>query len=263
MCAGMQNKPEIADRLKELEKKLGYKFTNPALLEMALSHSSYAKERRLAHSYERLEFLGDSVFNMVIATYLYAKFPHANEGKLSKIKSMMVSKQSLLEVAKILSLEDYILVGNAQTPADTNLSSRERENILADCAEAVIGAIYLDSDVEVCRNFLIKKWVSKKKRLVIRDYKSRLQEVLQKNYKKIPEYRLVRSWGPEHSKFFEVQAVFGGHNLGNGTGKNKKEAEQLAAKQALLNLKTIIPRNKPSPKIKEKEEESNAANAGS
>ncbi|MEK6543590.1 MAG: ribonuclease III [Elusimicrobiota bacterium] len=226
------------EKERDLEKLIGYKFQDASLLETALSHSSYSKERTTSDSNERLEFLGDSVFNMIIASYLYEKFPNANEGKLSKIKSMLVSKKSLLELAKMLNLEDYLMVGNADSAGA--LASREKENILADCAEAVIGAIFLDSGIDTCRNFIIKKWVAKKKRLVTRDYKSRLQEVIQKSYKKIPEYRLSHSWGPEHAKNFEVEAVFDSKILGKGSGRNKKEAEQSAAKQALLNFKNIL-----------------------
>lgn len=225
--------------MTSLAERLEHRFKDPKHLELALMHSSYAKEKKLSVSNERLEFLGDSVFNMVTVSYLYQKFPKADEGKLSKLKSMLVSKKSLLEFGYFLELENHVLMGttdfkNAKEPLTT-----EKENVLANAAEAVIGALYLDGGFDVCAK-IIQKWLSRKKRLVIRDYKSRLQEVIQKLYKRVPDYLLARSWGPEHSKTFEVEAKFGGKILGSGVGKNKKEAEQAAAKDALLHLKSTM-----------------------
>ena len=207
---------------------------------MALRHSSSGVQDAAGISNERLEFLGDSVFNMLVASYLYEKFPKADEGKLSKLKSMLVSKTSLLEVARLLCLDEFMRVGRSETPAIKQVASKEKDNILANCAEAVIGAMYLDEGLEFCRKLIVGQWITKKKRLVIRDYKSRLQEVIQKIYKKIPEYRVRRCWGPEHSKTFEVEAYFEGKILGAGAGSNKKEAEQSAAKEALRNLKVVM-----------------------
>lgn len=229
------------ESLRSLQKDLGVVFSEPKNLELALMHSSYAKEQGQPFSNERLEFLGDSVFNLVVATYLYQKFPNADEGKLSKLKSMLVAKKSLLEFAHFLSLEKYILVGHEPEETEEPVpSSRERDNIIADCAEAVVGALYLEGGWEPCWELIVKKWIAKKKRLVIRDYKSRLQEVIQKMYKKTPEYRVNQSWGPEHAKNFEVEARFEGKTLGRGIGKNKKEAEQVAAKEALRNFRSIL-----------------------
>jgi len=226
--------------LSELSKVLNHTFGDEKSLEHALIHSSYAKEKKLSISNERLEFLGDSVFNLIVATYLYRKFPKADEGKLSKLKSMLVSKKSLLEFGQFLELEKFVLLGISESKGARQMFSREKENILANCAEAVIGALYLDAGIGVCEDLIVKKWLIHKKRLVIRDYKSKLQEVIQKLYKKVPEYDLAQSWGPEHAKNFEVEAKFGGKTLGKGTGKNKKEAEQMAAKDALLHLKTVM-----------------------
>ncbi|MBI4369409.1 MAG: ribonuclease III [Elusimicrobia bacterium] len=239
----LTQKPELMpgkNSLSSLEESLSYQFKNQKLLELALTHSSYSSDNALRGSNERLEFLGDSVFNLLIAEYLYGKFAEADEGKLSKLKSMLVAKKSLLELAQYLDLERCIMVGSKEDVQKKTLMARERENILADCAEAVIGSLYLDGGLEICRDLIINRWVSKKKRLVIRDYKSRLQEVIQKTYKKIPEYRLRQSWGPEHAKMFEVEACFEGKMLGRGVGKNKKEAEQIAAKEALRNVKILV-----------------------
>ncbi|MBI2069969.1 MAG: ribonuclease III [Elusimicrobia bacterium] len=227
-------------RLSELERALGYAFKDKQLLELALTHSSFGSEHNLGVSNERLEFLGDSVFNMLVAEYLYGKFADADEGKLSKLKSMLVAKKSLLELAQHLNLEAYVRVSSKETLDAKQLVTRERDNILANCAEAVIGALYLEAGLEVCRQLVVTRWVMKKKRLVIRDYKSRLQEVIQKTYKKIPEYRVHQCWGPEHAKTFEVEACFEGKILGRGIGKNKKEAEQVAAKEALRSFKVIL-----------------------
>ncbi|MBI4667994.1 MAG: ribonuclease III [Elusimicrobia bacterium] len=230
----------IEDRLKQLEQSLSWTFKNSRLLKLALTHSSYCSNNIIETCNERLEFLGDSVFNMLTAEYLYGKFPDSDEGRLSKLKSMLVAKKSLLELAEYLDLDSYILVGSKDTSPEKSLMARERDNILANCAEAVIGALYLDAGLEPCRDLIIKRWISKKKRLVIRDYKSRLQEVIQKTYKKIPEYKVRQCWGPEHSKTFEIEARFEGKILGRGIGKNKKEAEQVAAKEALRNVRAIL-----------------------
>ncbi|MBI4064323.1 MAG: ribonuclease III [Elusimicrobia bacterium] len=226
--------------IRILQKVLGRVFKNPDLLDLALTHSSYSSDRKDPNSNERLEFLGDSVFNMLIAEYLYTKFSRADEGKLSKLKSMLVAKKSLLELAEYLNLEKYLKIGSNETREIRDSMAREHENIMANAAEAVIGALYLEAGLETCRDLIIGQWISKKKRLVIRDYKSRLQEVIQKTYKKVPEYRVQRSWGPEHFKTFEVEACFEGKILGRGVGKNKKEAEQVAAKGALRSLKEIL-----------------------
>lgn len=237
----MPVEPDKGEPLRSLQKGLGVTFKEPHNLKLALMHSSYAKEHEQPFSNERLEFLGDSVFNLIVATYLYQKFPNADEGKLSKLKSMLVAKKSLLELAQFLDLDRYILVGSNESDNPTVApASRERDNIVADCAEAVIGAVYLEGGWEPCWELVVKRWIAKKKRLVIRDYKSRLQEVIQKLYKKTPEYRVNQSWGPEHAKNFEVEARFEGKILGRGIGKNKKEAEQSAAKEALRNFRTIL-----------------------
>lgn len=225
---------------EELEQLLGYTFTDKKLLELALRHSSSAVEDSAGISNERLEFLGDSVFNLLVAGYLYEKFPKADEGKLSKLKSMLVSRKSLLELAQMVSLSEFIRVGRSDTPAAKQLAAKEKDNILSNGAEAVIGAMFLDGGLAPCKELIVSHWLMKKRRLVIRDYKSRLQEVIQKIYKKIPEYRVRRSWGPEHAKTFEVEAYFEGKILGSGAGSNKKEAEQVAAKEALRNLKVIM-----------------------
>lgn len=240
MMPELDEKRSLADKkLSELSERLGHVFKDKKGLEQALMHSSYSKENKLSISNERLEFLGDSVFNMITVVYLYKKFPKSDEGRLSKLKSMLVSKKSLLELAKNLVLKDFILLGATEDKNSKQIFSREKDNILANCAEAVIGALYLDGGYGVCEE-LVTNWLARKKRLVIRDYKSRLQEVIQKMYKRVPEYQVLRSWGPEHAKTFEIEAKFSGKALGHGVGKNKKEAEQLAAKDALLHLKTVI-----------------------
>ncbi|MFC1520786.1 ribonuclease III [Elusimicrobiota bacterium] len=226
--------PQIIDALEE---RLGITFKDSKHLELALLHSSYAKRKRLPFSNERLEFLGDSVFNMLIASHLYERFPTSDEGRLSKLKSMLVSKRSLLDLAKYLSLEEFVLFDDGSGNGKLEHAGREKESILADCAEAIIGAIYLDSGIKHCHELIIDKWISKKKRFILRDYKSRLQEIIQKKYKSIPEYRLTKSWGPEHEKTFQVDVVFRGKFLGRGIGKNKKEAEQSGAKEALAYLR--------------------------
>ena len=220
--------------MQALETRLGYTFHDRSLLENALMHSSYANERRAAGcvSNERLEFLGDSVLGMVTAEKLYKLFPELPEGKLSRLRAELVCEQSLHAVALGLGLGDYLLLGKGET----HTGGRERPSILADAVEAIIAAMYLDGGIEVARTFILTKVLAGIDAGVIHhvtDYKTELQELVQRKPNQHIEYRLTGESGPDHDKRFTMAVYLNGTEIGSGVGRSKKEAEQAAAKAAL------------------------------
>ena len=220
--------------MEKLEARLGYTFRDRKLLENALMHSSYANERRAAGctSNERLEFLGDSVLGMVTAEKLYKLFPDLPEGKLSRLRAELVCEQSLHAVALGLELGDYLLLGKGEE----HTGGRERPSILADAVEAIIAAMYLDGGLEVARAFILSKVLAGLDAGVIHhviDYKTELQERVQRKADQHLEYRLTGESGPDHNKRFTMAVLLNGAEIGSGTGRTKKEAEQAAAKAAL------------------------------
>jgi ribonuclease-3 len=220
--------------LTPLENKIQYIFQNKALLVTAFTHSSYANEHeRKIEDNERLEFLGDSVLNLVITSYLYNKYPSRLEGELTKIRASVVSEASLHKVAEILELGRYLRLGKGEEAT----GGRRRSSILADAVEALIGAVYLDSGLESASalvldllNSIIKQVMDGK---LFRDYKTDLQEILQRDSMDAIEYRIIDEVGPSHDKDFIVQVLHRNRVIGSGSGKNKKEAEQQAARNAL------------------------------
>ena len=220
--------------MQALEAKLGYQFRNRRLLENALMHSSYANERRAAGcvSNERLEFLGDSVLGMVTAEKLYTLFPDMPEGKLSRLRAELVCEQSLHAVALGLGLGEYLLLGKGEA----HTGGRERPSILADAVEAIIAAMYLDGGLEVARTFILGNVLAGLDAGVMHhviDYKTELQERVQRKADQHLEYRLTGESGPDHNKRFTMAVLLNGAEIGSGTGRSKKEAEQAAAKAAL------------------------------
>lgn len=217
--------------LNEFEKVIGYEFKNKSLLETALTHSSYANERQTGKECnERLEFLGDSVLGVITADYFYHNLAHLPEGEMTKKRAACVCEKSLYGFAKEINLGKYLLLGRGEE----NTGGRNRASILADAFEAVIAAIYLDGGLESVRGFVlgfIKK--AAEKQLSIRDYKTELQEVIQKNPNEHLSYILVGESGPDHDKRFEVEVLLNSNVIGCGIGKSKKLAEQQAAQQAL------------------------------
>ena len=218
-----------------LEEKLGYTFTNPALLENALTHSSFANENksRGAQSNERLEFLGDSVLGMVTADYLYRVHPDLPEGVLTRTRAALVCEESLAEVAGLLDLGSYLKLGKGEEAG----GGRERPSIVADAVEAVIAAIYLDGGIgsarKVIRRFILDR---EEEKAASRDYKTALQELIQRESGQVLSYRLTGSSGPDHAKIFSVEVDLNGVTVGAGRGHSKKEAEQMAAKTAIAKL---------------------------
>ncbi len=218
-----------------LEEKLGYTFTNSALLENALTHSSFANENksRGAQSNERLEFLGDSVLGMVTADYLYRVHPDLPEGVLTRTRAALVCEESLAEVAGLLDLGSYLKLGKGEEAG----GGRERPSIVADAVEAVIAAIYLDGGIgsarKVIRRFILDR---EEEKAASRDYKTALQELIQRESGQVLSYRLTGSSGPDHAKIFSVEVDLNGVTVGAGRGHSKKEAEQMAAKTAIAKL---------------------------
>jgi ribonuclease-3 len=209
----------------ELENRLGYKFKNIKNLQKALIHKSYAIDKGYSYYNERLEFLGDSVLGLCVAHYLFEKYPDKDEGQLSKIKSFIVSKDNLYKLAIKLNLNKYIKISTMQGDIE------KKGNIMADCLEAIIGAIYLDGGIEMAYPF-IKKFLTEDE-YVDNDFKSKLQEIAQKEFKTLPVYDIINTRGPEHDKIFTVNVSIKGKVLSTGKGKSKKEAEQDAARKAL------------------------------
>lgn len=223
--------------LEEIEKKvLDCIFKNKQLLKIAITHKSWAVEHKTEDHNERLEFLGDSVLATIISEYLYKNFPQKTEGELSKLKASLVSKQQLSKWAKELNLGKYILLSSSEELS----GGRKKDTILAGVFEAILGAIYLDQGIEKCRDFIFGKFLSKGIKIELEDYKSILQEVIQKELKLLPVYEIVKETGPDHAKEFDCIVKVGSDILGYGRGKTKKQAQQNAAKKALENIKKII-----------------------
>lgn len=221
--------------MKTLEEKLGYTFSDPALLENALTHSSRANESRgKLHSNERLEFLGDSILGMVVADHLYRNHPDLPEGDLTRTRSALVCEESLVEVAQELSLGEYLRLGKGESSG----GGRERPSIQADAVEAVLAAIYLDGGIGSARKF-IQKFILRREIAGLtkpRDHKTALQELVQRESGQVLQYRLVGEEGPDHDKRFFVEVTLNGAGIGSGSGRSKKEAEQMAAQAAILTL---------------------------
>ena len=221
--------------MQELEKKLNYTFRDQALLGEALSHSSYANEHRSAHlrSNERLEFLGDSVLGFVTAEFLFAQHPDLPEGDLTRIRAALVCEQSLYEVARKLDLGRYLKLGRGEEAG----GGRTRTSILADATEAVFAAVYLDGGIGAASALIHRVLLDAEREEVVeerrRDYKTALQELVQRQADQVLTYRMVGEEGPDHNKTFVAEVRLNGQPLGTGSGHSKKEAEQAAAKAAL------------------------------
>lgn len=224
----------IESRLNKFEKVIGYKFKNQKLLYEALSHSSYANELKKAHirSNERLEFLGDSVLSIVVSDYLYRHFKHLPEGELTRVRASLVCEKALFEFSDQIRLSDFILLGKGERKSQGN----KRPSTVSDAFEALIAAIYLDGGLEAAKRHIMRFMpddIISEKKDSNDDYKSILQEIIQRNPEESVEYRLVGESGPDHDKKFTVRVMLNSNVIGEGTGKSKKIAEQTAAKEAL------------------------------
>lgn len=219
---------------QQFEEIIGYQFKNKQLLQEALSHSSYANERKkVRRSNERLEFLGDSVLSIIVSRYLFERFDHLPEGELTKIRASLVCEKSLFVFAQKIRLGEALLLGKGEE----NTGGRERPSIVADAFEAVIAAVFLDGGLdkatEYVLGFLPEDLEKTRRADSFSDYKTVLQEIIQQNPEEKVEYILVEQSGPDHNKAFVVNVCLNSNVIGLGTGKSKKEAEQMAAKEAL------------------------------
>ena len=223
--------------MEKLEERLGYTFQNRRLLENALTHSSYANENKAKgeSSNERLEFLGDSVLGMVVADHLYRNHPDMPEGELTRTRAALVCEESLVEVAGQLELGEYLKLGRGEDAG----GGRQRPSIQADAVEAVIAAVYLDGGIGSARKLITRFILTNNRREqegVIRDFKTALQELVQRESGQVLTYHLLGESGPDHAKVFSVAVELNGKPLGAGEGRSKKEAEQAAAKAAVEKL---------------------------
>lgn len=224
--------------LEKLQENLGYRFRDESLLRGALYHSSYANEHRNENiaSNERLEFLGDAVLGFVSAEFLFSRFPNAPEGELTRIRAALVREESLFEVAQSLQLGECLMLGKGEESG----GGRQRPSILADCTEAVFAAVYLDGGMDCARDLIHRVLLSKGDIEVAesrrRDYKTELQELVQRKPQQVLRYELVGQSGPDHAKVFTVAVLLNGEPIGEGSGHSKKEAEQSSARAALEKL---------------------------
>ena len=223
----------LSERLAAFEEKIGYSFKNKNLLHEALSHSSYANEcKKGRNSNERLEFLGDSVLSIVISEHLFNHFKHLPEGELTKIRASLVCEKALFEFSKQISLGDFILLGKGEE----NTGGRNRPSIVSDAFEAVIAAVFLDGGMEAAREYVlgfIPKDLDRSSVKKLQDYKTILQEIIQRNPEEKVEYVLRSQSGPDHDRHFVVEVCLNTNVIGHGEGHSKKQAEQQAAKEAL------------------------------
>ncbi len=215
--------------LKKLESRLDYTFQKSDLLLEALTHKSYKKP----YNNERLEFLGDAVLNLIVGEYLFKKFPHYDEGVLSKMRASLVNEKSFMELAFLIDLGEHIFISNAEE----NNNGREKPSLLSNAFEAVMGAIYLEVGLEKVRVIIYQLLEEAYERVdllnLFNDYKTALQELTQAKYGVTPEYTLVRSFGPDHKKEFEVVVSINDKEFAKAKGKSKKSAQQKAAKLTL------------------------------
>ncbi|MDE6664986.1 MAG: ribonuclease III [Ruminococcus sp.] len=220
------------ERIEKLEEIIGYKFKDKHLIYQALSHSSYANEKKNpSGSNERLEFLGDSVLSIVVSDYLYKKLNVA-EGELTKMRASLVCEKSLYVFAQQIHLGEFLFLGKGEE----NTGGRERPSILADAFEAVIAAVYLDGGLEPASKHILRFMpddVQHPQKPAFSDFKTVLQEIVQKNPEEKVEYVLIGEEGPDHNKRFVVEVRLNSQVIGRGKGRSKKEAEQFAAKEAL------------------------------
>ena len=220
----------------KLEKEIGYEFRNKKLLETALTHTSYAYEKK-KQSNEKLEFLGDSILEFVSSEYIYHQYPNLKEGEMTKVRASVVCEKSLYEIAKMHNFSDFLYLGKSE-----RISQKEvRPAIMADSVEAVIAAIFLDGGLEPAKKFIIKNLSepieNATKHIGQKDYKTVLQEILQKNGNANIEYEIIDEKGPDHEKVFTAEVKLDNKVLAIGKGKSKKLAEMQAAQKALENLK--------------------------
>jgi ribonuclease III len=216
----------------DIEKIISYTFKDKKLLDIAITHSSYAHENNIDYYNERIEYLGDAVLELIASEFIYKNYPDLAEGEMTKARAYSVCEESLAELANNYGFSDFLKVGKCEAKKE----GKYRSSILADAVEAIIGAIFLDGGLEKARSFIISH-ISKQVEICVKDgnkdYKTKLQEKLQVNGDVKIEYKICGSKGPEHNKIFIAEVYCNNKFMGRGEGKNKKEAEMEAAKEAL------------------------------
>ncbi len=229
----MRNRKEA---LKELQQKIGYQFKDETLLKQALTHSSFANEQKINKlgNYERLEFLGDAVLELVSSEFLFNENKDMPEGQLTRLRASMVCEPALAYCARDISLGAYILLGKGEE----STGGRKRDSIISDVMEAVIGAIFLDGGIDNAKKYIYRFVLSDlEDKILFMDSKTLLQEEIQKNNTAQLRYELVGETGPDHDKEFSVEAYLDEKLIGTGVGRTKKAAEQQAAYEALVRIK--------------------------
>lgn len=227
--------PQENNRLSELEEKIGYTFCDKGKLLLALTHSSYANERKAEGfvSNERLEFLGDSVLNIITSDYIYKNHPELPEGEMTKTRAAIVCEASLMKCAGKIDLGNYLYLGKGEE----NTGGRRRTSILSDAFEALIGAIYLDGGITNAGGFILRSmkdiYGDINSSETFKDYKTQFQEIIQKLSEQHISYRIIDEKGPDHAKVFVSELLVGEKTYGTGEGRTKKEAEQNAARAAM------------------------------
>lgn len=222
--------------LSKLEESIGYKFKNNRLLETALTHKSFAYENNV-ESYEKFEFLGDSILEFVTSEYIFRNYQNLKEGEMTKVRATVVCEETLSKIAKMHNFSDFLILGRSERMS----GGQARQAVLEDVFEAIVAAIYLDGGIENARKFIILNLKDEieeaTKHVGSKDYKTVLQEKLQENGDVKIEYITVKESGPDHNKLFEVEVRLQGKPLAKGIGKSKKQAEMQAAKKALEGVK--------------------------
>ncbi|MSS77162.1 ribonuclease III [Anaerococcus sp. AGMB00486] len=233
---------ERLEKIKKFEESIGYTFKDKNLIDVAFTHSSYINETKEENklSNERLEFLGDSVLDLIVSEELYKNHKNYPEGKLTKIRSRIVCTSSFSKASEKFNLSDYLLFGKGEI----NHQGKNKKSVKADTFEAFCAALYLDAGYDYLKNFLLKNYLGTVKKLLnddllFIDYKTKLQEYFNKTSKIILKYKLVKEEGPEHDKTFYMEVYAKNKKLSQGFGKNKKEAEQMAAKKAYKKLTNV------------------------
>ena len=224
--------------LEVLEKSIGYTFKNKELLKNALTHTSYAFENHIS-SNEKLEFLGDSILEFISSKYIYNNFPKLKEGEMTKVRADIVCEKSLYEIAKRHNFSDFLYLGRSELACHQEV----RQAIMADSVEALIAAIYFDSNLEETEKFIVENLKDSAKiaseHVGQKDYKTVLQEILQKHGEVKIEYNIIKEQGPDHDKLFTAEVKYNNIYLETGAGKTKKAAEMEAARKAIEKLKNI------------------------
>ena len=230
--------PDRRKELRQLQRKMNVRFRQLVLLDQALSHSSFVNElpdQRFLHN-EKLEFLGDAVLELVVSHELFDNYPSYFEGELTKLRAAVVRRSTLAKVAKKIGIGPYIRLGKGEELG----GGRKRNSLLADAIEAVIGALFLDSGLNTARTFIVEHFSDEIERLDHdrhkMDYKSILQEITQSRFQNLPKYTVLNESGPPHDRRYKVLLSIGGEPFGTGIGRNKKEAQQNAARIALRKL---------------------------